>query len=132
MPRQIKPKRYLVEYEHPDEDGIITFEVRVLAADILKAEEVSASYAITSANPIALTLMWVWAACVREERLGSGKTSWPEFRKRILDWEKVGEDSPVDPTQPAEATTSPSTSPSESEGLTSTGGSKPSETTPDS
>lgn len=119
----ITPKRYLVEY---DLDGVtVEYEVRVTPADMLKAEETGPSYAITNpkTQAIAMTLMWVWAASVREGHIG--KVSWPDFRQRVLDYEKAGDAANVDPTHGEGATTSPSPSPSNSEDSTSTGGSVP-------
>lgn len=126
MPR-ITPKRYLVEL---DEAGTPrTYEVRVIAADILRAEEVGPTYGLT--NPqrqsIAINLLWLWAASVRQHET---TLSWPEFRAACLDWQKAGEEEAVDPTLPTGPTPSPSSSPSDSEASTSTDGNVPSSTTP--
>lgn len=128
-PHTIRPKRYLVEL---DAD---TFECRVIAADILKAEETAPTYGINGArSPIALTLVWVWAAARRE---GHVTYSWPEFREHLVDWmdlsraEVVEEEPPVDPTQPAGPMPSPTDSgPTGPGDSTSTGGNAPSSTTP--
>lgn len=129
-PNLIRPKRYLVELDTGD-----TFECRVIAADILKAEETSPTYGIIGdRSPIALTLVWVWAAARREGHISWG---WPEFRNHLVDWldlarAKVApEEAPVDPTQPAGSTPWPTVSaPTGPQDLTSTGGNEPSSTTP--
>lgn len=133
MPQHtIRPKRYLVEMTGP-ELAPVTFECRVIAADILKAEEAAPTYGIKGErSPIALTLLWVWAAARREGHVTLG---WPEFRAQLVDWVDLArlpdgvEEAAVDPTQPAGHTPSPSPSPSVSEGSTSTDGSVPSSTT---
>lgn len=130
MPQHtIRPKRYLVELD----DGT-TYETRVIAADILKAEETAPTFGIQGTrNPIALTLMWVWAASVRQN---NRPESWPEFRAHLVDWldlaqaKVVPDEAPVDPTRPGDSMPSPFDSePTDSGDLTSTGGNKPSETT---
>jgi hypothetical protein len=118
----IKPKRYRVEYNL---DGVtVEYEVRVITADILKAEETGPTYAISNpqTQPIVMTVMWVWAASVREGHIG--KVSWPDFRQNLIDYEKSGDAPTVDPTQPAGLTLLPSPSPSDSEVSTSTDGSE--------
>lgn len=135
MPHTIRPKRYLVEVSTAVEAGeafSTTYEVRVIAADILKAEEVAPTYGIVAArSPIAMNLLWIWAASRRERK---SDLSWPDFREALLDWLDVNratstEEETVDPTRPAGLTPSPSPSPSASEASTSTGGSAPSSTT---
>lgn len=131
MPRHIIPKRYAIQYGDLEE-----FEVRVTPADMLKAEETGPTYAITNpqTQAIAMTLMWLWAASVREGHL---KVSWPDFRANVVDYGKVEEAAgephaaALDPTRPAGLTASPSPSqPQESEDSTSTDGSMSFVTTP--
>lgn len=117
----IKHKVYVVELGEER-----TYEVRVITADILRAEEVGPTYGVTHRAPIALNTLWIWAASVRT---GQTDLSWPDFRAAVTDWQQIGEGVPVDPTQPAAPTTSPSVSPSGSEDSTTTDGSEPSSTT---
>lgn len=133
MPHTIRPKKYLVEVTLPDL-STVTYETRVIAADILKAEEVAPTYGIKSdRSPIATTLLWVWAASRRE---GHTDLAWPEFRSSCVDWLDLSratgvEEDPVDPTRPAAPTPSVSPSPPEaSAASTSTGGDAPSSTIP--
>lgn len=129
MPQHtIRPKRYLVEVYNYDEapEETRTYEVRVIAADILKAEELAPTYQINSArSPIATTVLWMWAASRRE---GHTNLAWPEWRAKLVDWIDLAratgvEEEAVDPTRPADSTTSPSPSPPEdSAASTSTAG----------
>lgn len=127
MPRHsITPKRYAVEYrlpvtDTPGESGSVSWEVRVAPADMLRAEETGPRFGITNpqTQAIAITLMWLWAASVRE---GHTNAAWPDFRANVVDFEKIGE-AAVDPTRPGASTPSPSPSPPPASGdSTSTGG----------
>lgn len=127
MPRHITPKRFRIEYT-----GLPVYEVRVIPADMLRAEENGPRFGITNpqTQAIAMTVMWLWAASVREGHLND---PWPEFRDKLVDYEKIGDAEPLDPTRPGEATPSPSLSgPLGLVGSTSTGGDEPSSTTPSS
>lgn len=134
MPHTIRPKRYLVELEATADSPTPTrtYECRVIAADILKAEEAAPTYGIKpDRSPIALTVMWVWAASRRE---GHTSLGWPDFRAALIDWMDLSKattpEEAVDPTRPAGHTPSPSSSPSASEDSTSTAGNTPSPTIP--
>lgn len=128
---QLKHRNYLVEYSTDPEAPVatITFEVRVITADVLEAERTAPSYGITGADhPIALNTMWIWAAA---RRLGHvGKVGWPDFQRNLIDWEATKAEAPVPPTSASDDGASTS-APTASEASTSTGGS-PSPQTPTS
>lgn len=135
MPRTIETRFYVVEYrttDEPVEDPTTEFSVRVILADILKAEEAGPTHGLTDPNrqSFAINTLWIWAAAVREGKVPAG-TGFQEFRKRCIDWSKVAE-RPVFPTPEGASAPSlsgsPSTSPAPS---TIEAGSTPADTTSD-
>lgn len=133
QPYRIKHRNYVVEYD--SNNGVALFEVRVITADILDAEQHGPTYGITDPNrqSIAMNTMWLWTAARREGKVPPN-TSWPEFRSKCLDWRAA--DHPeveVPPTPPGASTgSSLPSAPSESGASTSTDGDTPPATTNDS
>lgn len=115
----IKHRNYVVEYD--DGVNVETFPVRVVTVDTLSAEALAPSLGINDPGraAIAMNLMWVWRAAIREERIPA-KTSWLAFTKACLDWrpadsDDVAGDAPdpevhVPPTMPGVSPGSSSTS----------------------
>lgn len=90
MPHTIKHKRYLVEYDQgTDVDDLVLFEVRVTTPDILDTELLAPTFGLRpSDHSIAINVMWCFHAAKRLGLLPEG-TSWPEFRRRCIDWQDL-------------------------------------------
>lgn len=128
----IRPKRYRVEYDDGtnDRDSVETFDVRVTTVDILDTELLAPTFGLRpSDHSIAVVVMWTYHAAKRAGLIAEG-TSWPEYRRRCVDWwdlDKVaeGEEAPEVPPTPDSSESSSGVPPTDSAVSTSTSGSTP-------
>jgi hypothetical protein len=93
MPQHtIRHKRYLVEYDRSvvdDVEDLDVFEVRVTTPDILDTELSAPTFGLRpESHSIAINVMWCFHAAKRLGRIPEG-TSWPEFRRRCIDWQDL-------------------------------------------
>lgn len=129
MPHAIKHKRYLVEYDKSLVDDVVDldlFEVRVTTPDILDTELLAPSFGLRpSDHSIAINVMWCYHSAKRLGLLPEG-TSWPEFRRRCVDWQDLdranGSDGVEVPPTPVSDGSASGSGPMASEASTSTSG----------